>query len=215
MTRSLCAAPSCRAEQGARQVSAGFRFCARCRQKLATDLAELPALYEACERALEYGTENLAGRVRGWWPSGIRLNESALQARAAMTGVLASWCQLILEERGSPRRGAIAAPRQRDIAHMAAFLSTNLGWLTAHAAATDFITEINDVTAVARRVVRAGQRVRVELGPCPEPGCGDTVFAVKTIGEPQDHQVTCGAGHICGPREWLMLGRQIERARPA
>jgi hypothetical protein len=214
MTRSLCEAPSCQAEPGARQVAPGFRFCARCRQKLAADLAELPALFEACERALEHSSENLAGRVRGWWPSGIRLNESALEARSAMIGVLASWCQLVLEERGS-YLADVAGPRQRDVPHMAAFLGKNLAWLTAHAAAADFAAEIYTVVATARRAVWSSQRVRVELGPCPEPGCDDTVFAIKTVGESRNQQVTCGSGHGWEPRQWLMLGRQIEQTRPA
>lgn len=71
MTRRLCEAPSCRSSAGEREISPGFRFCGRCRQQLAIDLAELPTLYDACERALEYTKENMVGRVNGWWPGHI------------------------------------------------------------------------------------------------------------------------------------------------
>lgn len=218
MTRSLCEAPSCRADAAKREVAPGFRFCEQCRRQLAADIAELPLLYDACEHALEYGRENAVGRVKGWRPSGIRLNEAALAARSAMVGVLASWCNLVVDQRGVTWRGPVGdlvQPRQRDVAHMAAFLRAHLAWLTAHAAASEFAAEIADIAAAARRAASSSQRVRVELGPCAEPGCDGTVFASRGVRGERDQQVSCDAGHAWEPHQWLMLGRWIEQARPA
>lgn len=229
MTRRLCEAPSCRVSAAAREVSPGFRFCRQCRQQLALDLAELPMLYDACERALEYGRGNMVGRVKGWRPSGIRLSGVALAARSAMIGVLASWCHLVMEQRGlgqrglgqrgleqrDPAAGDLVGPRHRDVEHMAAFLGVHLAWLTAHAAGGEFASEITDVAAAARRAACPGQRVRLELGPCAEPGCDGTVFATRTVGGSRDQQVSCDAGHIWQPHQWLMLGRWIEQTRSA
>jgi hypothetical protein len=183
------------------------------------DLAEMPALYDECESALEYSKNNEAGRVKGWRPNGIRLNEAASSARSAMVGVLASWCDLVVDQRGQRAQGTsgrgVPRPRQRDVSHMSAFLCAHLTWLTSHAAAAEFATEIGDVAAAARRAASPDQRARSALGPCAEPGCEGIVYAIKTIGSERDHQVRCEAGHVWQPHQWMLLGRWIEQRRSA
>jgi hypothetical protein len=117
-----------------------------------------------------------------------------------MLCVLASWCELVVDERG------VAGPRTRAIEQLAAFLVSQLRWLAAHPAVADFAAEIAELVAAAQRVVAADASGGVELGMCTEPNCGQAVRAVSRAAGSARGQVSCDAGHTWQPHEWLLLG---------
>jgi hypothetical protein len=203
-----CEAPACRADLDIRALSLGLRLCAACRDRLARQLSRLPALYKECEETLLHRADHSAGRVSGRWPGGICLNEGAVTVRSNMTDVLASWCEMVVGERGVPR------PGRRTVGQLAAFLRTHLEWLSAHPAAADFAAEVAKLVAAASDVTCPDPILTMDLGPCAEPGCQRILRAtIRGPDQSLTQQVRCDAGHIWLPHQWLLLGRRIERAR--
>jgi hypothetical protein len=198
----------CGADIHTREVALGLRLCPACRAQVARHLAGLPALYQECALDLCHHGSRGTERLTGWWPGGISLNEAVMTVRSEMTGVLVSWCQLVVGERGVPDPGHL------DLGQLANFLRTHLKWLAGHAAAGDFAAEIAGLFAAAGEVTSPSPGLTLDLGPCAEPCCDRILRA--TIGGPGEtpaHQVRCDAGHIWAPAQWLLLGRQIEQAK--
>jgi hypothetical protein len=160
-------------------------------------LRGLPVLYDACGSALERTGRRDGPRVSGWWPAGISLNEAAMTARADIVEVLASWCSLVIDERGAARLAGHGA------GEFAAFLSSHLPWLLDHVAAADFCEEIDELTTAARRAASAQPVLRIDLGECAEPGCRLPVSATGGTPVPR---VSCQGGHTWQPHQWLQLG---------
>lgn len=202
-----CQVQMCGAGLAAREIARGLLLCRACRDWLARQLAGLPALYHGCERALEHRRHRPVERVSGWWPGGVCLDDSVVEVRSAMVEVLASWCLMIVAERGT------AGPGQRTVECLAAYLRAHLDWLAAHAAAADFAGEIDQLVKSARDVVGPAAKPDIELGPCATPDCGTVVRATVGHGdESAAYQVICEAGHVWQPGQWLLLRRRIEQA---
>lgn len=147
----------------------GLRLCERCGDRLARQLAQLPAAHESAARMLNAAVKNVE-RVAGGRTPGVPMNFSLVEARAALTAMLSCWAQLVVDER------AVARP-QRTVEGMAAFLRTHLRWLAAHPAAADFAEEVRETHAALVQFTEPRTTRRVNLGSCPVTGCGGTIAA--------------------------------------
>jgi hypothetical protein len=144
--------------------------------------------------------------VSGWWPAGISLNETAMTARSGIDEVLASWCSLVIDERGVARLAG------RSVGELVAFLSGQLPWLLGHVAAADFCEEIDELATTACRAASAEPVLRIDLGECAEPGCR---LPVSASGGSPVPRVSCAGGHTWQPHQWLQIGRRSGHVPPA
>ncbi|GAA3850247.1 hypothetical protein GCM10022243_15130 [Saccharothrix violaceirubra] len=117
-----CETPVC-----AHRTGAGFHLCGQCRQVLARELLSLPALHREC----------------GAWHDDARTT----RVRADVDDILASWCSLVVCERG------VVGPATGEVEDLAVFLDVNLAWLAGHAAAADFAVEVRELVEAAGRPV--------------------------------------------------------------
>ncbi|MEU9886154.1 hypothetical protein [Sphaerisporangium sp. NPDC051011] len=207
MTNHPCEAPLChRPASGDARPPAlpGLRVCAACRASARRGLLALPDLHEACAEALTSGPRSFTERVSGRRPSGISLNEDAVSARGDVVAFLACWTALVADERGTP------GPRSSQVTRLAVFLGEHLDWLLGHPAARSLTEEIAEVAAAARAVLEPRDGSRREIGSCANPGCSLSLYAESGPGRASE--VSCEAGHVWHPREWLLLGRPLDRA---
>jgi hypothetical protein len=122
-----------------RETAPGLRW--RCRDWLAVHLDELPEL----ERALLPGAGAGGEKVSGTAVPGLPLNPAAVEARNNIRAILASWCDLVAERRGT-------APTGRTVGELAGYLAAAVDWLAAYPAAGDTADEVADFVHAARRV---------------------------------------------------------------
>ncbi|HEV2778610.1 MAG TPA: hypothetical protein VGX25_04345 [Actinophytocola sp.] len=188
-----------------------------CRDRLENDLVGLPTWYESCADYLDYRHHRFVERVNGRQPRGIVLSDAVVTIRSDILSTLASWCSLVVDERG------VVGPNQLDIRALATFLVIHFTWLTAYPAAPDLVDELADLTEAARGVVLPSNHFRTEVGVCDQPGCGQMVYAESYSEEDQvPYRVACEAGHAWPPDQWLLLrgrlgrnGAGPEREQPA
>jgi hypothetical protein len=202
--QQICDIRSCDAPLAAGAISRGLRLCPSCRSLLADRLASLPRLYQACEQALEIRRQNTVRVIRGRRPTGICLDDLTVAVRGDTIRVLASWCEMIVDERG------VTGPGSLDVRALTSFLQAHVDWLATHAVAADFAAEIAGLVADARRVLDPAQVRTIELGPCARDGCARMVRAsIGTVNQGPVAQVRCDAGHTWPPRQWLDLRRAL------
>jgi len=184
-------------------VSRGLRLCNSCRSLLTARLASLPALYQACEQALEVRCQHSVRVVRRRRPTGIWLDELALAVRSDTTHLLSSWSEMIVDERG------VTGPTSLDVTALTSFVQAHLDWLAAHPAAADFADEIEGLAADVGRVLNPVPVRITELGPCTRDGCGRMVRA-RAVNQSSVPQVRCDAGHAWQPHQWLHLRHRLD-----
>ncbi len=195
-------------QQQPHQAAPGLRLCWGCRHTARSDLIRLPVLYKDCERVLTPRRQGYEKKVSGRRLNGISLDDTAVTVRSDIVDVLASWSGLVVDERG------VTGPDKREVAQLVGFLDSHLDWLVAHPAAHDFADEIAALVNAARDVIDPDPTLRMELGRCAESGCGHMMYAtIRAENEPRRHTVSCEAGHVWQPQQWLLLGRRIEQAR--
>jgi hypothetical protein len=147
-------------------------------------------------------------RVRGGLPGSASINEAAISARSEILSTLASWAALVRDER------QVLVSLRREVAPLARFLRSHLDWLAAHPAAREFMDELEETAAMAQRVVHPDATRTMEVGKCEHQGCGHPVYATfraETGRSPA--LVSCGLGHVLGPREWLLLHHNAQAAQ--
>lgn len=191
----------------------GLQICADCRDRLENDLVGLPTWYESCADYLDSRRHRFVERVNSRQPGGIALNDAVVTIRSDILSTLASWCGLVVDERG------VAGPNELDIRQLATFLIIHFSWLTAHPAAPDLVDELAELTEAARGVVLPTNHFRTEVGACDQPGCGRMVYAESYSEEDQvPYRVACENGHAWPPDQWLLLrgrlGRDPRAAEP-
>ncbi|WP_371670847.1 OvmZ protein [Streptomyces sp. NBC_00289] len=187
------------------------RICAKCVERLRGELRTLLELYRESDHALTAASPRLRERVSGSrGVVGIVLDERAVDMRARMTEVLASWARLVVEERGSE----VPRPREREVTNLVPFLRQQVRWIAGHPAAVDFDEEVAELLGEFGGLFGPGQARRFPLGPCVRPGCAGTLHGVvRSDGAADPSHVSCDAGHALPPRQWLQVaGRMAEGA---
>lgn len=177
----------------------GLTICPSCRFLVEETLIELPALFELCAHALDLRPNEIRERVSGHRPRGIVLHDAVVSVRSDILGVLASWCALVTSERG------VLSPDELDIRKLVGFLAVHLHWLCGHQAAADFVDELAELTTTATEAIQPKTGFRAAVGPCPHPGCGETIYAEAHQEGAAPYEVSCTAGHVWAPEHWLQL----------
>jgi hypothetical protein len=212
MATNSCVVDRCRAAGGGPATwtgaTRGSRICPDCRRRLSAAATRLPGLYRDCEDALTGPRSSSSERVRGALPAGVSLNPAAVAARATMLRVTSSWAAYIADQRAIPRRPRRAMPE------LAAFLLANLDWLAGQDTARDAYAELTAAVEEAEKAVDPPAAGRIEIGPCDQPGCDGTIYAVPRRTS-QPGEVACGRGHRWPPSEWLLLSRRLGHAEAA
>jgi len=215
----LCVAPGCRCYgrhapdclgdcRGClpRLAADGLRLCRPHAEGLGRDARQAAELYDELALALA-GASSPVGRVSGS-PDRSRIpNPAAMEARSRIRAILASWCQLIAEERGAE------LPRD-EVADMGEYVARHALWLAAHPAAGDAADELRELVRVARRIAYPDGTRRVDVGPCPHDGCGGTIRALLRRADsllPSAIVCSASAEHEWPADQWLTLGRQIRK----
>ncbi|MEU7907449.1 hypothetical protein [Actinoplanes sp. NPDC049118] len=168
------------------------------------ELRRLPELYLDCEGRLVGSRRGLVERVTSTRSVGIALNDDAVRIRTDILDVLSSWCTLVIEDLRVP------GPENRTVTGLARTLDRHLTWLAGHPAAGDFAAEVLELAATARRVIDHGSAQPRLLGTCERPGCTSTVY-LRPDNSP-GNRVSCAAGHVWQPHEWLSLSRRMHHA---
>jgi hypothetical protein len=202
--QQICGTRGCDAPLTKGAISRDLRLCTTCRNLLADRLIELPRLYRACEQVLEVRRQHSVGAPRGRRSTGICLDELTVAARGDTIRVLASFCEMVIDERG------VTGPSTLDVKALTSFLRAHLDWLVAHDIAADFAEEIVAAIADLRQVLDPVQVRTIDLGPCTRDGCGRMVRArVSVVNQRSAPQVGCDGGHTWQPRQWLGLRHQL------
>lgn len=171
-----CVSLRCRrdTETGAltpRPAAARSLLCGHCRDDLDQRLRNLPDLYVAMERS---------GRTPG-----VPLSPRTVEVRAAIRGVLASWAQVVVDER------AVSRPI-RNVAGMAEFLRRHVDWLGAHPAAAEIASEVGELVTAASELIDSDASWRVVVGKCADPRCtGDLVAWMRPFATAEPSEITC------------------------
>lgn len=186
-------------------VPSNTRLCRQCRHAVERDLGKLPVLYAECGKALERRRSGVVERVAGSAPRGIPLNADAVEARSAITRLLAHWSARVARERG------IRHPGTRALAALAEFLIRHLDWVAAHPAAGTFVDEIRRLARAADEAAnKSGVSHQVEVGTCVDPHC-DSAIVMSVSRAASGAVIRCNSGHAWAPHEWLALARRLGR----
>ncbi len=200
MSALNCLSSRCRdVQEGRPRPAPGSRLCGRCGDKLGRDLAELPRLHRDLLYALS-APERSGEKVRATGYPGIPFNDRAARVRGQVVGVLASWAELVVQERG-------VRPPARDAQALAAFLLRHHDWLGGHEAAGDWADEVAELISACRRVITPQVIRMVPIGACVAPGCPGELNA----GAQSTIRCTADPTHVWGPRNWSELRRRLER----
>lgn len=195
--------PTCRSrrhESGAAPLLVpGLYICPPCRDIAEETLIELPSLFEMCAHLLDLRPNGLRERVSGHRPHGIVLRDAVVSVRSEILGVLASWCGLVISERGVP------GPDELAIRKLVGFLGIHLQWLFQHPMAPDLVDELTDLSEAVSLALRPETGFRVAVGICPNPECERPVFAEAHREGAEPYEVACDAGHVWAPEHWLSL----------
>lgn len=184
-------------------------ICARCFQRLRSDLHALLELYGECGNALTRSPSGLRERVRGTRPVGIDLDDDVMVMRTAIMEFFSSWTRLVMDERRTSR------PARHEIPSLADFLIHHLRWLSTHPAIQDLDLELGDLLDSARRLVEPGAGSRVPVGRCPRAGCSGMLHAITSTASAPGSQpvhVRCDSGHVLPPQQWLLVAEQLRRS---
>lgn len=188
----------------------GLHLCDSCLRQTEKNLTTLPALYEECVDHVFGGPRNpTRQRVTGT-PEVAPLNDSAIETRSNITGVLTSWASTVAEKK------EVSRPRP-SVRCLTRFLAGHLNWLAGHPAAVLFADETENLVAEARRTMDPAPEARlITLGLCVEPGCAE-ILSAAAPGQriAATRGISCTAGHSWEAHEWFLLQSRIEQEREA
>jgi hypothetical protein len=204
-----CANDTCRGCQRA-QAADGLRLCRLHTERISRDAHTAAELWGELALRLLGGTGN-GDRVSGTAERTRLPNPAAVEMRAEIRHVLASWCRLIGDERGW------TLPADQ-VDAMAVYVARNAEWLAAGEYAGEVSDELDDLARRGRRLAYPSGARMVEVGPCVRDGCGGTVRAIM---RPTDlllpSELVCDVddGHRWPPPSWRDYRRAVEKARAA
>ncbi|SMF78830.1 hypothetical protein SAMN02745830_06097 [Streptomyces sp. Amel2xC10] len=180
-------------------------YCRTCVERLRRELLTLLGLYRESDHALTPSRARMRERVAGSRSVGMKLDERTVEMRTETTDVLASWARLVVEERGAK------GPRGRDVASLVSFLCQEMDWIAGHPAAVSFDEEVRQLLQRLSALFGPAPAHGMPLGACVEPECTGTLLAVTRGAGGSPCQVSCDAGHVLPPRQWLMVAGQRAR----
>lgn len=208
---TLCAGGGCRARERSGEprlpASAGALLCRWCQERLDRDLGRLPSLYEECGQALGGPAPRPWGRRSGTPRRGMPFNTAAAECRATMLAVLASWAELVAEERR-------VGPPERTVPALCAFLRLHVPWLVGHSSAEDASGEVAALVRSALRAIGLSPSRRIQVGSCVEPECPGSLDAhVPEDGRrPSVIRCTADSTHAWPGSAWTELEARMTRA---
>lgn len=188
-----------------------LRICTACFDRLATEIAGLPALYEACGDALVASGVAEGEKVTHRRDPGLVLSLPAMVARDHIRAELVAWTRIVHDERG------LSGWPADNVAAMAAWLGRQVDWLARQDYAEEVARSIHETTGEARRAAYPTKVRRITVGACPQPECGGTLVAwLRTEDDLLPSEIRCDAEpgeddepHVWPAHEWMTLGRWI------
>lgn len=207
MTRDVPLCPAPHRDDRPRRAADGIVLCQWHRDRLERHLAQLPALWKACEAALvgRSGT-NTAGPVSGSHEPSWAVSDAPSAARTHITVELQSWVQVVLEE------GPWTVVPHDRLEALAAWLVARVDWCAARPWADEMARTIADTHGEAWRAAYPNPARRIDLGPCPEDGCeGQMVAWVRPADALLPSVVACDVDddHQWTADQWHALGRRL------
>lgn len=186
----------------------GLRLCAPCLRQTESNLTSLPALYEECVDHVFGGPRDPARQRVAGSRELAPLNDSAIETRSDISGVLTAWSSSVAEDRGTAAPGS-------SVRHLARFLLTHLHRLAASTEAVVFADEIENLTTEARRTMDPAPEARlITLGRCVEPDCAEIITAAAPGRRISNLRgIGCAAGHSWEIHEWFLLQSRIEQKK--
>ncbi|MBI1377238.1 MAG: hypothetical protein GC157_07130 [Frankiales bacterium] len=169
----------------------GLRVCAGHRHRAEKDLDQLPDLYD--ELADYLRTRNTGGAssepVKHTSDPGLNLDAHTLAARREILEGLREWSAWVLKPRPtatmSDGRVTITAkphvsqrPYSDQPRAIALWMKPHLSWILAQDEAGAFVEFLDSAVRLARRQRQPNHVQRIDVGPCPEPDCIGTLWAV-------------------------------------
>lgn len=169
----------------------GLNLCPYCTRRIGADAVEAARLWYEIGWVLNAQGANGTVVVSNPHP-GLNVNPRAVEVRAEIRHVLASWCRLVAEERGIHPPGRwvrhgelvalpstlegplnLAGVSARYVADesqhaLAAFIARHAEWLAAQAFADDAAAELRDLRSRAWGSAYPEGASVVEIGTCPE-----------------------------------------------
>lgn len=214
MTRDAPLCPAPHRDDRPRQAADGLLLCWWHRDRLERHLAQLPALWQACEAALlgRSGT-NATGPVSGSTEPSWAVCDAPSAAREHIRVELVSWVRVVLEEGPWTQ-----APHDR-LEALSAWLVARVDWCSARPWADEMARTIADTHGEAFRAAYPDPLHRVALGPCVEDGCAGTLVAtVRRSDSLLPSTIDCDHDpeHCWTADQWHALGRRMRvPLRPA
>lgn len=231
-----CTAPHCRQDGEQRVVLDGAYLCVICRMRLVDNLRDLPRLYDELALRLASvggGGEPVSGNAR---EPGLNLSGPVADHRDLMRHTVASWCRVVVEDRGVTPPGGrwvlrglppgvegplarVWMPGTDDLSILAPWLVTHGDWLAHREFAADVHGEVWDLRRRAWSLAYPSGRKRYEVAACPETvdgqRCGGTLWAtIAQVDSLLPSALVCDASeeHVWSAEQWMTLGRKIRRA---
>jgi hypothetical protein len=133
----------------------GLYLCIGHLRELRHLVAQMPARHEDLRRVHGPGGPRTSGG--GGAGVGLSFDEPVAAHRSHMEAVLASWCRVVVEDRG------VTAPPDTGIGETARWLARHVDWCAAHEWVADMLVELRQVSGRALHLADIPAR-RVQLG---------------------------------------------------
>lgn len=149
--------------------------CAHCAARLVNDLSDVPNLDAELDVTVFRQAKMTAGNTGGGHSTEKPLpyNVAADEHGRALKAILATWCDLIADQRGIDRPLDGCAPMSR-------WLLGHISWIRHHPAGGDAVTEIREAVHRVRRAIDRPLD-RVFAGYCGT--CGGALYAREDAGQ--------------------------------
>lgn len=170
---------------------------------LARDWAALAGLTNHKTAAASY--------VSGSSEPRLPINPAVAELRDRIPGALASWARVHLEE--SPY--AMTPPKAGTPAVLCAWLAVHREWAAAQPWAGEYVAELGQLRARARKLIDLPRRPRAVVGPCVEcvdgRRCGGTLSsAIRDEDDPRASLIECdGCEAAYDSTQWMRLGQRV------
>lgn len=132
--------------------------------------------------------------------------EPVAELRSQIRHDLAYWVSRHAQDVGGRPPLSTAAP-----AALVAWLAIYRDWAAGQDWAGDYVAVLAELRAKAKRLIDLPRAPRVDVGTCPEYGCGGQLrSAIREEYDPRPSVVACDAcGHEWDSTQWMRLGARL------